>query len=153
MGCGPTWIQTSYQPQQRGNGQEKSQGIIAFCAHKEKGGVKKWIRTMEVWFSSWLCLRFFQMILGNLKSQTPIGWKRPPKVCSSTSCTRQVQLDQVVVKFSVSPRMEIPQTIWPPVPVFDHPHGEKFYLISICHIPICVDCFLCYHSSLTNLVL
>lgn len=68
---------------------------------KDNGGLVQFLALLEI----------FQMILGNLKSQTPIGWKRPPKVCSSISCARQVRLDQVVVKFSVSPRMEIPQTI------------------------------------------
>lgn len=102
---------------------------------KDNGGLVQFLALLEI----------FQMILGNLKSQTPTGWKRPPKVCSSTSCTRQVQLDQVVGKFSVSPRMEIPQTIWAPVPVFDHPHVIFFFLsqVRIYHVPTCV----CYLSS------
>lgn len=103
---------------------------------KDNGGLVQFLALLEI----------FQMILGNLKSQTPTGWKRPPKVCSSTSCTRQVQLDQVVGKFSVSPRMEIPQTIRAPVPVFDHPHViffsyhksefTMFQLVSVTFHPI-----------------
>lgn len=76
------WIQT-YQPQQRGNGQEQSQDIVAFCAHKEKWGVEKWIRTMVQFLA---LLEIFQMILG-LKSQTLVRCKRPPNICSATSCT------------------------------------------------------------------
>lgn len=64
-----------------------------------------------------------------------VDWKGALEVSSPVSCSEQESWradfsGSCPVRFWVSQRADISQPLWNPVPVFDHPHREFFFLTS-----------------------